>query len=339
MAAAGSRIGVIGATGALGQAVLAALARSSLRIAEIYPVATEASLGEEIEFGGEDYPVVVPESGVDEPVSLRGLDLALLCAPPGASLDFARAALRAEVPCIDLSGALVGSPEVPLRVADLAGSESPAGLPLVASPAGAALPWSLVLSPLKQAAGLRRVVGTIFEAASAAGVAGIEALHLESVALFNQQEPPDPAVFPGPVAFDCMPAVGEVDAEGVSDRERNVTHALTRLLGDELRVFATAVQVPAFVGQGTSLTVETERPLEVKEVLEVLAAAPFVEPWNGGADGPSLRAAAGREHVLVGRVRRDPSHENSIALWLASDLLSLTAANAVRLAVARLNLH
>lgn len=327
----GLRVAVVGATGALGSEVLACLDGSRLSVAELWPVATDRSLGHEIEFQGRSRPV---ETGL---ASLAELDLIFLCAPQAASLDFAREALRAEVPVIDLSGALVGHAEVPLQVAAFGGLSPGERQPLVASPPAGSLAWALVLRPLAAAAGLRRAAGTVLEGASLAGRSGIEALYTESVAIFNQEDLPEPSAFERPVAFDCLPAVGEVGEGGISDAERALLDGLARLLPGA-RFAATVVQVPTFVGHGSVLAVETERPLDPKQARDLLAAAPGVAVLDGD-ETPTTRAAAGLDVVLVGRLRRDPSCENGLLLWLAADVLRLTAANGVGVAQARFAAH
>jgi len=328
------RIGLIGATGALGSEVLAALDGSGLRIGELVPVATDRSLGEDLEFQGELHPVVA------ERHSLKGLDLLFCCAPAQASLHWVREALRAEVPCIDCSGALGDQSDVPLRAAALPVPAAGEGVPVVSTPSGAVLAWSLALAPLHRAAGVRRVVGTVLETAGASGRDGIAALSLESLALFNQQElPEDEAQAIRPLAFDCHPSLGALDEDGRALRERELESGVQRLLEADFPVAATVTQVPAFVGQAGSLSVELERALDPKEAEDHLAQADGVELWTHDGAGPNLRAAAGRDTVIVGRVRRDPSVEHGLQLWLAADVLRLSAANAVALAVARFRTH
>lgn len=330
----GLRIGLVGATGAVGGEVLDLLSESSLEIGELVLVATGESLGKEVEFQGEAYPVV------SEAPRLAALDLVFLCAPAEVSLEYARQALHAEVPCVDVSGALAGSREVPLRVAAFGAPTDPQVTPLLVSPPGGALALALALRPLEEAAGLRRVTGTLLEAASWRGREGIDALYRESIALFNQEDLPEPDVFGRPVAFDCIPALGDVDEEtGISEREAAIGDALDRLLVGSPGIALTIVQVPAFVGLGASLSIETERPLDPALAEGVLGKAPGLERWDDEPDGSTLRAAAGFQEVLVGRVRRDPSAENALQLWVAADPLRLSAANAVRLAVARLGRH
>ncbi len=330
MATAGVRVGVVGATGALGSEVLRAFEASQLRVRDVVAVATDRSFGSDIEFEGELVPVLA------ELPSLRGLDVVVLCAPARESLEVAREALRAEVPCVDCSGALENQPDVPLRIAVLDDGAGATKAPLVAAAGGPALAWALVLEPLARAVGLARLHGTGLEAASVGGRAGIESLYREALSLFNQEEAPAPDVFPQPVAFDCIPAVGPVGDDGVTGYEARQTSALRRLLGPDVGLGVASVQVPAFVGHGAILAIETQRPLDPAAAAGVLEGAPGVELSKDGGDRLTTRAAAGRDAVLVGRLRSDPAADPGLLLWLAADLLSLTASNAVQLAAAHL---
>ncbi len=321
------RIGVVGATGALGAEVLAILEERRFPVAELRVFASERSLGEEIECMGESVKVEVGDP------RLAGLDLVFLCAPPSVSLEAARHALKAEVPCIDLSGVLAARDEVPL-VAD--GSEGIAvgsAHPLIAVPAGAGVAWYRVLKPLHEAAGLTRAVATQLVPASSGGRDGIEALRAETVALFGQQDSPEPAYFGAAVAFDCLPWVDEVGEGGFSAQEAALMRDLRRLLGGaELSLVVAAVRVPTFCGEGAVFFVETERELSPEQAVELFQRAPGVCYWGGPTAGPTTRESAGRDVVLVGRVRRDPSARQGLCLWLAADVLRIAATSGVQLA-------
>ncbi len=326
------RVAVAGATGSLGGELLSVLDARRFPVASIVPLATERSRGESLEFQGEIYEVGT------EPARLRGCDLAFLCAPPAASLDLLRLALQLSVPCIDFSGALATQPAVPLLVADVAAPAEALRQPAISTPAGVALAWAPVLAPLLRAAGLRRVLGTVLTSVSGAGRLGIEALSSETIALFNQQELPEPPHFGRPVAFDLLPAVGDVEEDGATAVERALAHDLKRLLGDGIGVAVSSVRVPTFAGDAATLWIETEAALDPREARELLAKAPGVELWDLDAEGPNTRATAGRDVVLVGRLRRDPSCERGLLLWLAGDTLRLAAVNGVKLAEARFGL-
>ena len=339
----GLRLALAGATGALGREVLTVLAERRFPVRSLWPFATNQSEGRDIEFQGESISVEC------EQPRMADIDLMIVCTPVEPALEIVRSALRSQVFCIDCSGALAGSDEVPLFASGLCPPSAVAGSPLVTTPAGPALAWSLVLAPLARAVGVRRVVGTLLQSASLAGRQGIDALSGETVALLNQHEIPEPNIFPSQVAFDCIPGVAGVgededdDAGGGATRvEQRLARDVRRLIGSELLIAVTAVQVPTFVGDGASLAIETEAPVSREEAEEIFAKAPGVELWPQDTVGPTLRDTAGCERVLVGRVRSDPSRgpdEHGLLLWLAGDSLRIAAANAVKLAETRLRLN
>jgi aspartate-semialdehyde dehydrogenase len=229
---------------------------------------------------------------------------------------------------------------VPLVISDLCAA-SDAMRPVIVTPAGVAMSWALALSALQREVGLERVVGTVLQPATHAGRAGIDVLSSETIALLSQSEPPEPELFPNPVAFDCLPATGALDEDsgGATLFESRLRADLARLLGPELEVAVTAVQVPTFVGEGSALAIQTQRKLSVEDAMAALEKAPGVELWSRAERSPSTRDASGSPRVLVGRVRRDPSHERGLLLWLAADGLRLVASNVAKLAETRLRLN
>lgn len=319
------RVVVAGVTGALGSELLEVLAASRLQIGELLPVGTERSVGDDVEFSGALLPV---ESEVP---SLRGVDLIFLCTPPGAALEWVRDALRAEVPCIDLSGVLLSSDEVPLLVNEPGLPGEILHQPVVQAAQGPALALYQALAPLHERFGMERVVATALQSASSSGRDGIDILQNEVVALFNQEELPEPVAFARNIAFDCLPQQGEEDEQGATEPERAVVQTLTRLLPDT-RVEVTSVQVPTFSGTGIDVTVDLEQEASADEVAACLGKSPALELWSAPA-GPTTRDPSGRDVVLVGRVR---AKGRTLRLWLSADTLRLSASNAVRLAEARL---
>ena len=306
---------------------------SGLPISELVVVATEASIGTEVEFRGD---LLFVESALP---SLRGVDLLILCTPGTASLELVREALRAEVPCIDCSAALAESGEIPLVMAD----QSPAAeitAPVVETPSGVGLGWTRVLGAIAEIAGVERVVGTVLQPATSVGRRGIEVLSSETIALLSQTEVPESDAFSAPVAFDCLPWTGDglTGEAGDTDFETGLRRDVRRLLGSETEVAVTSVQVPTFVGEGSALAIQTARPLSVEDARGVLEKAAGVELWDHDR-APSTRDTAGRDRVLVGRVRRDPSCERGLLLWLATDGLRLVASEVVRIVETRLRLN
>jgi aspartate-semialdehyde dehydrogenase len=194
----------------------------------------------------------------------------------------------------------------------------------------------MALQPLVADVGLCRVSATVLEAASAAGKAGVASLYQESIAVFNQQTPPEPSVFPTPVAFDCNTGADDLEPGGSSPREQALIQNVGVLLGPEVKIAATLVQVPVFAGLGAVLSIETERDLSPSEAADRMSKAPGVELWPDGQAGPTTRSAAGRDRVIVGRLRRDPTATRGLQLWLVADPLRLAASHAIQLATLRL---
>ena len=319
------RVAVIGATGALGGELLAVLDESALAIDALVPIATDRSLGTDVEFQGAAMPVET-ELG-----ALRGSQLAFLCAPPSASLEAVRTCLHAKVPALDCSGSLATAPEVPLVVDADAMDDAALVAPVVALATGSALAAARVLAPLARTFGITRVVATLLESASGAGRLGVQALSEETIALLSQRDAPEPPSLGHPVAFDVLPWIGAIDADGDCEAERRFTAVLGRVLGG-VAVCATALRTPVFCGEGMALAVEGPTPIGVAAAREALAKVEGIELPD---TPPTTRAAAGSASIHVGRLRRDPSRANGLLLWAAADGLRLTAAHAVRVAEAR----
>jgi len=323
MATRGVRLCITGATGALGTEVLAALDAARVPIAQLVAVAGERSLGAELDF--QDALIAV----APELPALHGLDLLINCAPSAATPDIVRAALRAEVPCIDCSGAFALRSEVPLAWA--ASGERIAPAPLVAAPADTALVWLPVLRALASLGVPTLVRGTILEGASSLGRANIDALSRESLALFNSQEPDEDETPGPPIAFDCRPSSG-AETDGRRSREAALAAVLARALDPAPAIAARWIQVPAFVGQISALSISWERAVDPAEASLLLGKALGVELWSSEDEGPNLRGVSGRDVVVVSRPERDAAAPDALFVWVAADLLRLAAANAAAIA-------
>ncbi|MCP3987099.1 MAG: hypothetical protein GY723_22150 [bacterium] len=321
------RVAVIGATGTVGRELIALLQERRFPIQRLVPIATEGSIGEEVEFLGHDVAVET------EPPPLAELDLLWLCAPAAVAVDWIRLALRSELACVDLAGALASRGEIPLGLAS-----NPARLwapeqPLIAGPAGPVLLLAPVLSALAERAGLARVQATILESASSAGRAGVEALQQETLGLFQQQEVDDSQLFSKPLAFDCLPSVDLPGTGSTGDREAQIEAHLVRLLAEPPPLSISSLRVPTFAGCGIQLSVETQRPLGAQEAADALSKTPGVVV-SDEPDAPSTRDAVGSADIGVGRVRSDPSAREGfgLQLWLAGDPVRLAAINGLELA-------
>jgi aspartate-semialdehyde dehydrogenase len=208
---------------------------------------------------------------------------------------------------------------------------------IVANPNCVAAPLVVALKPIADAVGLERVVLSSYQSVSGTGVDAMEELRTQTAGLLRGEETP-PSVYPHPIAFNVLPHIDTFDETGYTGEERKVMAETRKMLGiPDLPVSATCVRVPVMVGHSESVQIETTEPISPERVRELLMVAPGVslvdEPEANRY--PLPRDAAGRDEVLVGRIRADASHPRGLALWIAADNLRKGAAtNAVQIAEA-----
>ena len=322
------RLGLVGATTTLGQEIASVLVdQADLTLAELRAFADS---GNDDEFGEFEGLMPLPSS----PGDLAGLDMVFLASSPQLALDEIRSALKAEIPCIDCSGALLESEEVPLLVVGDGDPPSVWSAPLVSAPTDASLAWVRVLRILEGEVGVEAVSGTVLHSASLAGRAGIEELSAQTLALLSQGEAPDPAIFAAPVAFDCFPHPTE-------ESEAGLARSLARILGRALRVSVLSIQVPAFAGEGSVLSVTTRDPVKAEQAALWFEAAPGVSCVSD-TGAASTRETVGSADVALARLRNDASAsdpERHLQMWLSADPVRQAAENAVALMRARLSVH
>jgi aspartate-semialdehyde dehydrogenase len=299
------RIGVVGATGAVGTVTLELLAERGFEDVRVY--ASQRSAGRELSYGGRD---LVVEEATPETLARGDLGLCFFSVGTDASRELVPPTAGAGTVCIDKSDAYRLVDGVPLVVAGV-NDDALDHDPVVANPNCSAIQLACVLKPLHEAAGLAGVRLATYQSMSGAGDAGIEKLRAT-------------APMEADLAMDW-------DLEGNEFTEEAKLRAETRkILGlPELPIQATCIRVPVLVGHGQAVWVETEEQLSTEDACEALAAAPHVRL----AEFPTARDAAGEDEVLVARIRPDMTDGRGLALWSVNDNLRKGAAlNAVQIA-------
>jgi aspartate-semialdehyde dehydrogenase len=185
--------------------------------------------------------------------------------------------------------------------------------------------------------GIERVVMSTYQAVSGTGQRAVDELHRQAEAVIEAQELPAPAVYPHQIAFNVLPQVETFkDGDDYTTEERKCMAETRKILGrDDVGVSATCARVPVYTGHSVSANVQTQEPLSPEECRDLLGSAPGVVVLDDPANGlyPTAIDVAGRDEVLVGRIRRDPSHERCLNLWIVGDNLRKGAAtNAVQVA-------
>ncbi len=324
-------VAVVGATGAVGREMLRVLEQRRFPVKRLVPLASKRSAGTKMPFAGADVAVVELT-----PASFQGVDVALFSAGASVSREFGPIAASAGAVVIDNSSAWRMDPEVPLVVPEVnmeAASKRPRGI--IANPNCATIQMVVALKPLHDAARIKHVVVSTYQATSGKGHAAVTELLAQTRAKLDGISLP-PSVFPGTIAFNvlCDWKAGEDD---YSEEETKIVQETKKIMGDAtIGVSPTTVRVPVINGHSEALHVQFARPMSADEARALLRNAPGVVliegPYAPGKN-PQPVEASGKDAVFVGRVRADLAVPGAINLFVVSDNLRKGAAlNAVQIA-------
>jgi aspartate-semialdehyde dehydrogenase len=329
----GYRVGVLGATGAVGSTILELLVERDFPAEEVVPFASERSAGRRIEWNGSQL-----ECRPLSPETIGGLDVVLSSAGGAVSSEWAPKLVEAGAVVVDNTSYWRMHEDVPLVVAGVNPDAAAGHKGIVANPNCTTMVMMMALAPIHRAVGLERLVVSTYQAVSGTGQLAIEEMLAQSRALLADEEVPEPRVYRHRIAFNVLPQVETFkDGDDYTTEERKVMAETRKILGvgEEVAISATCARVPVITGHSESVNVRTREDLSPEECRELLAGAEGVVVVDDPAGGayPMAIDAAGRDEVLVGRVRRDPDQERTLNLWIAGDNLRKGAAtNAVQVA-------
>ena len=329
-------VGIVGATGLVGEILLALLAERAFPVRRLRLFASARSAGKHIRW--KEHDIAIEDAALAD---YKGLDLVFFSAGAGVSRELAPRVAAAGALVIDNSSAWRSDPDVPLVVAEV-NAQALRNVPkgLVANPNCTTMAAMPVLKPLHDVAGLRRLVVSTYQAVSGAGVAGVrelaqqvESAGTQSAALARSGEAlrfPAPQKWAVPIAFNVVPLNYRVVEDGYTEEEIKLRDESRKILElPELAVSGTCVRVPVYSGHSLSINAEFERPLSVALASELLRKAEGVVL----TEVPNPLEASGRDPVYVGRLRRDPTVPHGIALFVTVDNLRKGAAlNAIQIA-------
>ena len=329
MSSAGYRVAVVGATGAVGSTMLEVMRERAFPAAEVVPFASERSAGRELDRG-----LQVRELTAD---AVDGFDVALFSAGSTISREWAPRFAQSGAVVVDNSSCWRMEPDVPLVVAEVNPDAIERHRGIVANPNCSTMQMVVALKPVHDGPGIERVVVSTYQSTSGTGQAAVDEMLGQAHAMLHEMGPGEPEVYPHRIAFNVLPQVETFkDGDDYTTEERKMMAETRKILGDDsLRISATCVRVPVVTGHSESINLQTREELSPQECRELLAAAPGVTVLDDPANGiyPLASDAAGSDQVFVGRIRRDPSNERTLNLWVVADNLRKGAAtNAVQLA-------
>lgn len=342
------RVAVVGATGAVGKQLLSILEQRKFPVGELIPFASARSEGKGVQFNGKTFSCQTLKKGC-----FAGIDIAFFDASDSVSKEWVLHAAESGTWVIDNSAVFRLDEDVLLLVPEVNGHLLEARLKdggkdltprqrILTGPNCSTVQMVVALKPLHEGWGLKRVVVSSYQSTSGAGIAAMEELSSQTQDFLNGK-PVSFKAFAHQIAFNCIPHIGGFKDDGYTSEEHKIIAESRKLLGiPTLRVSATAVRVPTLSCHGESVNVELERPLTEEEARQALEAQAGIivqdepkrnfYPMGLPGDGSAVEGGSGRDAVYVGRIRKDPSLENGLNLWVVSDNLRKGAAlNAIQI--------
>lgn len=326
-------VAVVGATGAVGEAMLGILAERDFPIDTLVLLASERSAGEHIDVGGRSLTVQDLAT-----YDFKGIDIAFFSAGGAVSREHAPRAAEAGAVVIDNTSEFRRDADVPLVVAEV----NPHAIAqyttrrIIANPNCSTMQMLVALAPLHRAAGIERINVATYQSVSGAGRSGMEELGRQTAAMLNFQEYA-PSKFSKQIAFNVIPHIDVFMDNGYTREEMKMVWETRKILEDEaIAVNPTAVRVPVFYGHAEAVHIETRERISAAQARDLLERAEGVVVMDEHADGgypTPVGDAAGKDPVFVGRIREDISHPNGLDLWVVADNIRKGAAlNAVQVA-------
>jgi len=323
-------VAVVGATGAVGREMLKTLEQRAFPAHKVIALASARSAGTRVPFNGTELTV----QELTEK-SFEGVDIAIFSAGGSTSEKFAPFAAKAGCVVVDNSSAWRMDKRCPLVVPEVNPQDLEWHNGIIANPNCSTIQMVVALKPLHDAAKIKRVVVSTYQAVSGTGQKAIDELESQVRQLFNMQQP-EPKVYPYQIAFNALPHIDVFLDNDYTKEEMKMVHETVKIMGDEsIKVTATAVRIPVFYGHSESVNIETEKKLTPAQARAILTQAPGITVLDNPKEKiyPMAIEATGEDATFVGRIREDETIENGLNMWVVADNIRKGAAlNAVQIA-------
>ncbi len=321
------RVAIVGASGLVGSTMLRVLEERNFPVHTLIPVASPASVGKTLNWKGQDWTIVSPQTAID-----RGADLALFSAGGSVSLEWAPRFTEAGIRVIDNSSAWRMDPSVPLVVPEVNAHALQGPSLLVANPNCSTIQLVVALNLLHLEFGIKRIVVSTYQSVTGTGVKAVTQLMNERAGIEG------PMAYPHRIDLNCLPHIDVFLENGYTKEEMKMTHETRKIMGDEgIDLCATTVRVPVMGGHSEAVNVEFQKDFDLERVRELLQQSPGVLLQDDPSHSlyPMPLHCQDRDEVFVGRVRRDFTRDKCLNMWVVADNLRKGAAtNAVQIAEA-----
>ena len=314
------KIGILGATGAVGRQMLECIEEQSLAVDELRLFSSPRSAGRVLSFHGEGITVQV----VDEH-SFEGLDYVLGAVSNALTKEYLPLIQKANAVLIDNSSAFRLQDDVPLVVPEINGDDALNHHGIISNPNCSTIIALMAIAPIHRLSKIKHVNATTFQAVSGAGVEGMRELRQQIIEL-DKGEEVHPNVFPAQIAYNCIAQIGSYLEDGYTTEEAKMHNEGRKIMhAEDMQVNCTCVRVPVYRSHSISLTVETEQEVSLDAIRQAIKNFPGVQLIEDHV--PTPIETSNQDIVYVGRVRKDTSRANSISLWCCGDQIRKGAAS------------
>jgi len=330
----GYRVAVLGATGLVGETMIRVLEEQDFPVSELFPLASNRSLGKRVQFRGRHLPVIDVAQ-----FDFARAQIGLFSAGAEVSRLYAPQAAAAGCVVIDNTSEFRYEDDIPLVVPEV----NPQAIAqykkrgIIANPNCSTIQMVVALKPIYDAVGITRINVATYQSVSGAGKEAVDELAAQTTALMSGLDPAPPQVIAKRIAFNVVPQIDKFQDNGYTKEEMKMHWETRKILGDpSILVNATAVRVPVFFGHSEAVAIETRQKITAETARELLRKSPGIEVLDDRKPGgypTAATEAANRDTVYVGRIREDISHERGLNLWIVSDNIRKGAAtNSVQIA-------
>ena len=325
------KVAVVGATGLVGTKMLQVLAERNFPVTELVPVASEKSVGKEVDFKRKKYKVV----SMTDAIAIKPA-VAIFSAGGNTSLEWAPKFAEAGITVIDNSSAWRMDPAKPLIVPEINADSLTTGDKIIANPNCSTIQMVVALNPLHKKYGIKRIVVSTYQSVTGTGVKAVEQLRGERIKEVKGESTDYPMAYKYQIDLNVIPQIDVFLENGYTKEEMKMVKETCKIMRDDsIRVTATTVRIPVMGGHSEAVNVEFEKEYDLAEVKSILQSAPGVVVVDDMANQqyPMPMDAHEKDEVFVGRLRRDESQPNTLNMWVVSDNLRKGAAtNAVQIA-------
>lgn len=321
-------VAVVGATGVVGREMIKTLEKRNFPVNRLIPLARPASKGKYIMFNGENIAVEVAGKG-----AFTNVDIAFFSAGGDASLVLAPIAVAEGCIVVDNSSAWRMDDTCPLVVPEVNPEDLDWHKGIIANPNCSTIQMMVALNPIHEKYTIKRIVVSTYQAVSGSGQAGIKELNQQSKDYMTGDEITN-KVYPHQIYFNALPHIDVFTENGYTKEEMKMVNETKKIMDNNIEVSATAVRIPVFRSHSESINIETEKPMEVVDVMKLLEASPGVIVMDDPKTNlyPLALYAEGKDEVFVGRIRKDFTVKNGLNMWVVSDnLLKGAALNAIQI--------